>query len=196
MRYPLSEQALNELGKLLVRSIKDQLQLKKYPYGHPEKGQGDKVASGKLLQSISYQIVSGPDGQPIIQLNYQDYLKYVNRGRKPNTKEVPIKALLDWIKVRGIRGRTKKGRFMSNLSLAFAMRTNIYKFGIRPARIFDESYDGLEYYFEDFPNNLPPDVINSATELFDAITDDINNLIDNTIRKEIPSDVKVTSKKS
>lgn len=195
MRYPLSERALNELGKLLVRSIKDQLQLRKYPYGNPESGQGDKVASGKLINSISYQIVDGTDGQPIIQLNYQDYLKYVNRGRKPFAKYVPIKALLDWIKVRGIRGRTKKGRFMSNLSLAFAMRENIYKYGIRPARIFDESYDGLEYYFEDFPNNLPPDVVTAANELYDAITEDLNNLIENTVRKEIPSNVKVTSKK-
>jgi hypothetical protein len=81
MRYPLSEQALNELGKLLVRSFKDQLELKQYPYGHPERGQGDKVASGKLLNSISYSIVTGPDGNPIVQFNYQDYLKWVNKGR-------------------------------------------------------------------------------------------------------------------
>jgi hypothetical protein len=195
MRYPLSERALNELGKLLVGSIKDQLRLRQYPYGHPESGQGDKVASGKLINSISYQIVNGPDGEPIVQLSYQDYLKYVNRGRKPLTKEVPIKALLEWIKVRGIRGRTKKGKFMSNLSLAFAMRTNIYKYGIRPANIFDKSYDGLEYYFEDFPNNLPPDVVFAANELYDAITEDLNNLIENVVRKEIPSNVKVTSKK-
>jgi hypothetical protein len=85
---------------------------------------------------------------------------------------------------------------MSTESFAWAIQTNIYKFGIRPTRIFDKRYDGLEYYFEDFPNNLPPDVVFTAMELYDAITDDINNLIDNTIRKEIPSDVKVTSKKS
>lgn len=195
MRYPLSERALNELGKLLVGSIKDQLKLKQYPYGNPERGQGDKVASGKLVNSITYQIVTGRDGNPIVELSYQNYLKYVNKGRKPDAKYVPISVLLDWIKVRGIRGRTKKGKFMSNLSMAFAIRQNIYKYGIRPTNIFDKSYDGLEYYFEDFPNNLPPDVVFAANELYVAITEDLNNLIENIIRKEIPSNVKVTSKK-
>ena len=197
MRYPLTERALNELGKLFVRSLKDQIELKKYPYGFPKRGDGDKVASGKLLESISYNIVVGTDGEPIIQLNYQDYLKYVNRGRKKEAKKVPISPLLEWISIRGIRPRDRRGRFVENnlqnrTKLAFAIQTNIYKYGIRKTNIFDESYDGLDYYFEDFPNNLPPDVVFTANELYTSIADDINNFLENKINKEIFTEVKIT----
>lgn len=204
MRYQLTERALKELGKLFVRSLKDQLELKKYPYGFPKRGDGDKVASGKLLESIRYNIVIGTDGEPIIEFSYQDYLKYVNRGRKARNEDrpitadngaVPIPALLEWIKIRGIRG-SKRGKGkgagrMSNLSLAFAIRASIWRHGIRKTNIFDESYDGLEYYFEDFPNNLPPDVVFSANELYTAIADDINNFLDNKINNEIFTEVKI-----
>ena len=200
MRYQLTERALKELGKLFVRSLKDQLELKKYPYGFPKRGDGDKVASGKLLESIKYNIVIGTDGEPIIEFSYQDYLKYVNRGReakgddRPITAEngaVPIPALMEWIKIRGINAVNEQGIQIPPLSLAFAIRSSIWRHGIRKTNIFDESYDGLEYYFEDFPNNLPPDVVFSANELYTAIADDINNFLDNKINKEIFTEVKI-----
>jgi hypothetical protein len=88
---------------------------------------------------------------------------------------------LKWIKIRGIRGRNKKGRFIKDLSLAWAIQTNIFKYGIRPANIYDKTLDSLEDLFD----NPPPEIQAEIDDLVDAIAGDINNLIENTIEQEI-----------
>jgi hypothetical protein len=42
-----------------------------------------------------------------------------------------------WIKERGLTGRDKKGRFIKRRSFAFAIQSNIKKFGIRPSNFLD-----------------------------------------------------------
>jgi hypothetical protein len=50
----------------------------------------------------------------------------------------------------------------------------------------------------DFPNNLPPDLRAAGQNLFEAIADDINVFVDQTITKELKSittstDINVTT---
>jgi hypothetical protein len=146
----------------------------------------------KLIQFIVNKEQSGyvsPDEFNLIinqaQISYMDYFKYVNRGRKPKSKRVPIPALLEWIKYKKIKPRDKKGRFikMKPMSLAFAIQTNIYKFGIRPANIFDKTYDD----FEDVLINPPAEFRDEYEQLYQAIGEDVENFIINTINKELPS---------
>lgn len=178
--WDLTEDALNDYARLFVMAIKAQLRKRAYPFGNPVKGVGNKVASGNLIDSINYSIVQTSKG-PIIQLEYADYFQYVNRGRKPNVKRVPINVLLKWISIRGIKGRDKKGRFIKKLSLAYAIQTNIFKYGIRPANIYDRALDSLEDLFE----NPPTELQGVLNELYDAIGNDINNLIEQTIEKAV-----------
>ncbi len=70
-----------------------------------------------------------------------DYGQWVQSGRLRGKKGVPIDALEKWIKARGIQGRDKKGRFIKRRSLAFAIQTNIKKFGIRSANWYDVAID-------------------------------------------------------
>jgi hypothetical protein len=114
-----------------------------------------------------------------------DYFNNVNRGRKAGVKRVPISALMQWIKVRGLKGRDKKGRFMSTTNLAWAIQTNIFKYGVRPTNIYDAGISDLEQYFDDFPNNLPPDLLAEGEDIFEAVAEDINNFIEQTLTKEI-----------
>jgi hypothetical protein len=51
-----------------------------------------------------------------------------------------------WIKERGLKGRNKKGKFITDKSFAFAIQKNIKKFGIRPANFLDISFEKI---FED-----------------------------------------------
>jgi hypothetical protein len=203
--FELTEEALELLIKKFVEEIKKQIATKQFPYapgyngGGTTRGDGDKKASGQLYNSIQGSVTNTPDG-PVAQLEYADYFKYVNEGRRPNVKRVPIKALLDWIKIRGVRFRNEKGRFRrgSNLQMAFAIQKNIFKYGIKPAGIYDLGLDGIEGYFVDFPNNLPPDLRAAGQNLFEAIADDINVFVDQTITKELKSittstDIKVTT---
>lgn len=178
--YPLTKKALNDLGKLFVDSMKRKIQEKIYPYGNPERGVGNKVASGNLLNSLTYK-VQGEGTDSILVITYADYFKNVNLGRRAKVKRVPLDALLKWIKIKRIRGRDKKGRFIKDLSLAWAVQTNIYKYGIRPTFIYDKTLDSLEDIFD----NPPPEIENEINDLVEAIAGDINNLLENMIEQEI-----------
>ena len=180
MKYPLTEEALEQWGKIFVTYLKDRVEAKIYPYGNPVRGTGNKVASGNLLDSISYSVEPSDTGATL-KITYADYFKPVNFGRKPRVKRVPLDVLLKWIKIKRIRGRDKKGRFIKDLSLAWAVQTNIYKFGIRPTYIYDKTLDSVEDMFE----NPPPDLEAELNELYDAIGRDINNLLINMVDEEL-----------
>lgn len=183
--FPLTKEALNELGKLFVTYMRKRIQEKIYPYGWKgdppsPRGMGDKVASGKLLESLDYK-VQDDGGNSVLVITYVDYFKYVNLGRKPRVKRVPLDVLFKWIKIKAIRGRDKKGRFIKDMSLAWAIQTNIFKYGVRPANIYDKTLDSLEDLFD----NPPPEIQAEIDDLVEAIAGDINNLIDNTIEEEL-----------
>jgi hypothetical protein len=57
-----------------------------------------------------------------------DYFKWVDTGRKPQAKMVPIEPLIKWIRKKGIRPGF--GQTINNL--AWAIRVSIYKVGITP----------------------------------------------------------------
>lgn len=174
---------LQELGEVFVEHYQQILTQKKYPFGNPNiKGMGNKYATGNLYNSIKARVVgSGDDMQ--LEISYADYYKNVNFGRRAGGKKVPIKALIEWIKVRGLKKRDAKGRFAKGgiTSLAFAIQTNIHKFGIRPANLFDKAYDSFEEVLE----NPPAFLQEQFTQLYDAIGRDVENFIDNIITKEI-----------
>lgn len=183
---PLTERALSKFGELFTQYIKEEIQKKQYPYGNPLKGMGDKVATGKLLNSIQYDVESTTTGDVTLVLSYIDYFENVNLGRRKERKRVPIDSILDWIKVRGLQGRNKKGQFIPRLSFAFAIQTNIYKFGIRPANIYDKGLDGLL----DFVDNPPAALRDEWGDVFDMIAEDINIFLEKTITREFPSKIE------
>jgi hypothetical protein len=182
---PLTERALSKFGELFTQYIKEEIQKKQYPYGNPVKGMSDKVASGKLLNSIQYS-VDVQNGDPTLVLSYIDYFENVNLGRRAERRKVPVSALVEWIKIRGIQGRNKKGQFIPRLSLAFAIQTNIYKFGIRPTNIYDKGIDGLL----NFVDNPPAALRDEWGDVFDMIAEDINLFLEKTINKEFPSKIE------
>jgi len=179
----MTEQALDRIGKTWVNIMKRKIQ---------EKG---KVASGFLLNSIDYKVTSDENG-PILEIQYADYWKWVNDGRRPRGEDrpieaengaVPIPALLKWIKIKGIRGRDKKGRFTKNLSLAFAIRAKIWRYGIKPANLFDASIETLESMLDpaQIPAGVPAELRQELENIFISAAEDINVIIENMIDKEI-----------
>lgn len=183
MDYKLTDKALQDLGNLFVDQLKKKIQSKIYPYGNPEaRGTSNKVASGEMLDSLTAKLIPGTGDEPaMLEITYADYFQYVNRGRKMGLKRVPLNALLDWIKVRRLKGRDKKGRFIKNISFAYAIQTNIFKYGIRPTNIYDKALDSIEDLFD----NPPPELEAQLNELYDAIEGDINNFIERTLEETI-----------
>ena len=132
------------IAPIIKDTIQDVLSQRVYPFGFAKlRGLSDKVASGKLRNSVSVEVVPSED-RPIIRIFMEDYWMWVQSGRLPGKKGVPLDAIEQWIRQRGLTGRDKKGRFIKRRSFAFAIQTNIKKFGIRPSNFLDKAFNLLE----------------------------------------------------
>lgn len=198
MRYELTEPVLNRLGQILVERIKREIKKKQFPYGRPTiKGKSDKYATGDLYNSINYKVVRPQGGgllgtAPALQFDFGDTLPgknytlfdVVNFGVGKNKARPPIKNILNWIQIRGIRPRDKSGRFLPNtdenkLRLAYAIKTNIYRYGIRPANLIDKGYKNVSELFERPPQYLQAEI----NQLYEAIGQDVQNIFQNIIEE-------------
>jgi hypothetical protein len=207
MQYKLTYDQLNIMMSLLVREIKKKIDTE-YPYGRAGyENKATKIASGQLYDSIQYEVEFDTDETPFGILYYADYFEYVNRGRPPGlgaTGEflgkkglkktpklsakagaVPIPALMRFISIRGISVQDKRGNDIPPLNLAFAMRRNIFKYGIRKTNIYSSALDSIEDMFEDFPNNLPDYLKGEAQELITDVAKDINIFLQQKIKIEL-----------
>lgn len=188
MRYEMTARALHRIGKMWVRILKQKVK------------QNGKIASGFLLNSISYSVERAPNGSPILEVTYADYFKWVNQGRKPrgNAKPitaangaVPIPALEKWIGLKNIQARDKNGRPISDLSLAFAIRASIWKKGIKPfgkgSLLYDPAIERLEMMLDPtkIHPNTPPELRQELETIFADAQQDINIIIENMIQKEL-----------
>jgi hypothetical protein len=132
-----------KIAPIIEDILKKTLEEKRYPFGFSKyKGMGNKVASGRLVNSISVK-VSKQSEDTIIEVLADDYFQWVQSGRLPGKKGVPIDAIEKWIKDRGLQGRDKKGRYIKKRSFAFAIQNNIKKFGIRPASFLDVALESI-----------------------------------------------------
>jgi hypothetical protein len=135
---------LEKIAPIIENILKKTLEQKRYPFGFAKfKGVGNKVASGKLRNSIKVNVVQKPNHSGIIEVLAEQYAQWVQSGRLPGKKGVPISAIENWIKSRGIKGRNKKGQFITNRSFAFAIQNNIKKFGIRPSNFLDVALETI-----------------------------------------------------
>lgn len=90
-----------------------------------------KVASGSLINSINYRLQDTAQGINVVLLA-NDYLQYVDRGRRPGTYP-PIQAIQRWVTIKGIPKEA-----------AWAIRKNIYKFGIKPTNVIRKTKNIIE----------------------------------------------------
>lgn len=135
---------LQQIAPIIQEILIQSLQEKRYPFGFAKyKGLGDKVASGKLKNSIKVQVNESQE-QTTIQVIAEDYFQWVQSGRLPGKKGVPIESIEQWIRERKLKGRDKKGKFIKNRNFAFAIQKNIKKFGIRPSNFLDVAVDKIQ----------------------------------------------------
>lgn len=88
-------------------------------------------------------------------LFYNDYLEYIESGRKPKARKVPIRPLIDWM---------KRNFISDNVRVAYAIRESIYQLGI-PARPLLQPFGNmLDKRFEE---KLYDYIFNTITEKLD-----------------------------
>jgi len=134
---------LEKVAPILEQIIKESLEEKRYMFGFAKyQGTSNKVASGKLKNSVT--VTSSQNaGVSELQVMMEEYSQWVQSGRLPGKKFIPVGEIEKWIKERGLKGRDKTGKFITNRSFAFAITRNINKFGIRPSNFIDVSLEKI-----------------------------------------------------
>lgn len=158
-----SEDELRAFAKSVIRNAKRNLR--------------KKNASKDLSSSLDYELKVHKNSFSLsfYMLPYGDFVDQGVSGKKKkyNTpfrfkaKMPPSKPIDKWIRQRGIKGRDKKGRFITNKSLSFLIRRSIYNNGIKPSLFFTKP-------FENAFKKLPNDLINQFGL-------DVDNFIDETL---------------
>jgi hypothetical protein len=134
---------LDEIAPIIEAKFKKALEEKRYAFGFAKyKGLSNKVASGSLRDSITVTAKDTENGGTL-SVSMNNYGQWVQSGRLPGKKGVPIDAIEKWIRQRGLKGRDKKGRFITNRSFAFGIQKNIKKFGIRPSNWYDVAIESV-----------------------------------------------------
>jgi len=122
-----------------------------------------KVATGNLVNEMK-SYVEEEDDRAFLYVDMPSYGRYVDSGRKPNSKLPPVKSIRDWVKIKGIRSSNPR---TSQEQLVYLIRRAI---GIRgvPAvpflDIWETHYDELE------------DIIANAA--LEDLEDEINDFVD------------------
>ena len=116
----LSKQ-LEALGRTYVQELTNQLKIE------------GKEASGSLIKSLQYRVDQNYK-TPILSILANDYLTYVDQGRRPGAKMPPSNQLLDWVKERGIK---IKGQ--TDGQTAFVIARSIGIKGIKPTNVIDKT---------------------------------------------------------
>jgi hypothetical protein len=91
----ISDNDLNDLGQFVIEELAKELIKQEHE------------ATGKLIDSLDYNTINNNQTAAVL-ITMLDYGKYVNTGRKRGAAKVPIQALVDWIKQKGIESNDKK----------------------------------------------------------------------------------------
>jgi hypothetical protein len=158
-RKLIKKQAMDEFGKLWVRTLREQL-ITTQPF--------PKRATGKLYNSVQYRVTQREDDWTLTLLS-EDYLKFVDKGvsgtqRKYNTpysyktKKPPISIIKQWTRVKGIPEQA-----------AYPIQNKIFRFGLKPTNVINKSIREIEYrskWINKFEESITNEILSWVKESF------------------------------
>ena len=120
----------------------------------------DHIDTGTLAQNLDYSVVVYPSGALELDFTAPFYWKFQEKGVKGSSgknspkgkrngynspfkftsKNIPESAVLPWVKRKGIKGRDKKGKFISHKTLAYLIGRSIALYGIPATRFFSTAF--------------------------------------------------------
>lgn len=135
-------------------------------------------ASGKRFKGLDKRstmrnsITAVIDSTPSIKIDAPDYFIYFDKGRKPFTKKIPIRAILKWIRTKRIKARDSRGRFTSITTnqLAYMIQNSIYNIGIRPRNVIKKTLQQIDKLYK---NNVEKGVKELIDNLFINFNDNV-----------------------
>ncbi len=168
MNIPSLERYLKSFGSQVVKQAKGNLSAA---------GKG-----GALANSIDFFVIR-KGGTVTVRFKMAAYGKYVDKGVSGNkvkrsfqdykgktekspfkytTKQPPSGIIEKWIKRKGLKGRDKKGRFITHKSLSFLIAKSIKKKGIQGISFFQKPLMlGMKQFSDKFGAAIKEDIIKS-----------------------------------
>ena len=146
----LGQFIINELGKELIKQ--------------------NHRATGKLIESLDYRTIRSVQSTDLL-ISMNNYGEWVNNGRRAGSKKVPIPALVEWIKEKGIATNNKK-----ILGIAFAIQKTIEKEG-SPTRGRTRKFGKGTEFIDDTIERINSVINQKITDmLFKTVTVEVDNL--------------------
>lgn len=107
----------------------------------------DRIASGKLLNSVEYRIdYNGTEYS--VKLLMEDYWKYVENDTKPHFP--PLNKILEWIQVKPVIPRPdKEGNIPTPKQLAYLIGRKISKVGTQGSHDLEEAIEEINLKYKD-----------------------------------------------
>ncbi len=171
MKTVALERYLNSFGKQIVKQAKENL------------SKADK--KGALANSIDFFVIR-KGGSITVRFKMNSYGAFVDKGvsgtktkrsykdYKGKTKSSPFKykakqppsgIIEKWIKRKGLKGRDKKGRFITHKSLSFLIARSIKKKGIQGISFFQKPLMlGMKQFSSKFGKAIADDIVNSLRQ--------------------------------
>ena len=147
-----------EIGKIVMEFSKDLMQLVRMVM-ESNVGINQKVGRNTLTSSQIYKTLSvraTNDGDLIFDIVLNDYITFIESGRRKGAKFPPVEPIVRWARSRGIP---------TDNSTIFLIRRAISRDGIKPRPI-------MQYVFEEIDREWDEQL---ADELFNKIMDLIDN---------------------
>ena len=146
-----------EIGKIVMEFSKDLMQLVRMVM-ESNVGINHKTGSNTLINSNIYktlQVHATNNGDLIFDIILNDYLTYIESGRRKGAKMPPVEPIVRWARSKGIP---------TDNSTIYLIRRAISRDGIRPRPIMQYVFEGVEDEWND----------RLADELFNKIIEEIS----------------------
>lgn len=147
-----------EIGKIVMEFSKDLMQLVRMVM-ESNVGINQKVGRNTLTSSQIYKTLSVKatnDGDLIFDIVLNDYIQFIESGRRKGAKFPPVEPIVRWARSKGIP---------TDNSTIFLIRRAISRDGIKPRPI-------MQYVFEEVDREWNEQL---ADELFNKIMEMIDN---------------------
>lgn len=123
-----------------------------------EHGINEKVGRNTLADSNLHKEANvQSDRIEDYNLFYNEYLEYIESGRKPFSRKVPVDALVKW---------ARRKHISDDSSTIFAIRESIYQKGIKARKIIEYFEVELDELFD---NDLSDRIFETLTKKIDDI---------------------------
>lgn len=146
-----------EIGKIVMEFSKDLMTLVRMVM-ESNVGINQKVGTNTLVDSNIYKTLSVKatnDGDLIFDIILNDYITYIESGRRKGAKMPPVAPIVAWARKKGIP---------TDNSTIFLIRRAISRDGIKPRPVLQYVFDEVDREWDD---SLADKLFNQITEIID-----------------------------